>query len=166
MFDAALKLRRIPEVIHIFQLAQLQLPESDEIALIVKSILDQGEHIYLSPRAQAVGLYNPLIKQAHKELDEGKLNEAMTTYLKAHDEEGPNSEIYSGLGIISFYQKRFSDATSLFTESIKLCPYDPDAYLNLLDAAKECGKIDDAKKLYETYKNEVPALADIAEHFQ
>ena len=166
LFDAALKLKRIPQVKSLFEKAAALLKDSDELQLIVKSIQEQGEAIYLTPRAQAVGIYNPLIKEAHTLLEDGQLYKAMETYLRAHDQEGPNSEIFSGLGIISYYQKRYEDAYTLFAESIKLCPYDPDAYLNLLDAAKESCKLSDAKEIYEHYAKDIPALAAVAEHFQ
>jgi len=166
LFDAALKLKRIPQVKPLFEKAAALVKDSDELQLIAKSIQEQGDAIYLTPRAQAVGIYNPLIKEAHTLLEDGQLFKAMETYLRAHDQEGPNSEIFSGLGIISYYQKRYEDAYTLFAESIKLCPYDPDAYLNLLDAAKESNRLGEAKELYEHYAKDIPALSAVAEQFQ
>ena len=99
-------------------------------------------------------------------LEDGQLNQAMEQYLLVNDEEGPNAEVFNGLGIISFYQKRYKDAFTLFFESIKLNPLDPDTYLNFLDAAKECGNLEAAKKLFELNSTEFPELKKIAPEFE
>lgn len=166
LFDAALKLKRAPDALPLFEKAIDSVTDKEELSLIIQSIKEQGDTIYYTPRAQAVGIYNPLINEAHKLLEDGQLNKAMERYLQANDQEGPNAEIFSGLGIISYHQKRYDDAYTLFAESIKLCPYDPDAYLNLLDAAKDCNKLSEAREIFSTYVKEVPALQAIAHAFE
>lgn len=166
LFDASLKLRRIDEVLPIFKKTLEIDPDNKEIQILVESIEKQGDEIYTSERALNIGIYNPRVEEANKLLEEGLLNSAMEKYLEINDKEGPNAETFCGLGIISYYQKRYKDAFTLFFESIKLNPTDPDTYLNFIDAAKECGLVEDAKKVYELYCKDFPALKKIAPKFE
>gem|GEM_PF-762792 len=166
LFDAAIKLKRVQKALPVFKKALALDPENEEIKAIVESIEQQGDEIYSSKRALVVGVHNPLIEEAHTLLEEGQLNQAMTKYIEINDVEGPNAEVFSGLGIISFYQKRYKDAFTLFFESIKLNPMDTDSYLNFLDAAKECGNEEAARKLYEHNCREFPELRQIEEEFE
>lgn len=165
LFDAALKLRRVKESLPHFKKALELDPGNEEIAIIVESIESQGDDIYTSERALSIGIYNPQIEEANKLLEDGQLQSAMEKYLAVNDAQGPSSEVFNGLGIISYYQKRYKDAFSLFYESIKLNPLDADTYLNFIDAAKECGYVEDAKKVYELYCKEFPALKKIEDEF-
>ncbi|MFP4417059.1 MAG: tetratricopeptide repeat protein [Fibrobacterota bacterium] len=165
-FDAGLKLRRIEQVLPFLQKALAANPELEEIRILAESIESQGEEIYSSERAMKVGVYNPRIEKANGLLEEGKLNEAMAEFLAINDTEGPSAETFNGLGIISYYQQRYKDAFSLFFESIKLNPTNKDAYLNLLDAARQTGNVEDAKKIYDLYAQEFPALKEIEEEFE
>jgi len=90
----------------------------------------------------------------------------MELFLKSNDEEGKSAPAFNGLGIISFYQKRYDDAYMLFLESIKLNPADAETHLNLLDAAKQTGRNDEAKKVFEVCRKEYPDLEKIAGEFE
>lgn len=166
LFDAALKLRLIDDALPVFKKALEMNPENEEIKAIVDGIKEQGDEIYVSKRALIVGVYNPSVEEAHNLLEDGQLHQAMERYLQINDEEGPNAEVYNGLGIISFYQKRYKDAFTLFFESIKMNPLDSDTYLNFLDAAKECGNLEAARKLFEMNSTEFPELKKIAPEFE
>lgn len=165
LFDAALKLQRINDALPVFKKALEIAPDNEETGVIVESIETQGEDIYTSERALSIGIFNPRMDEAHKLLEDGQLNTAMEKYLAINDDEGPQSEVFNGLGIISFYQKRYKDAFTLFYESIKLNPISRDAYLNLVDAAKECGLVEDAGKIYDVYCDKIPSLKKIEEEF-
>lgn len=165
LFDAAIKLRRVDEVEPLCERALHVNPELDEIKIILESIREQGDDIYLSERALTIGTHHPKIEEGNRLLEEGQLLKAMETYLSVNDTEGPNAEAFCGLGIISYHQKRFSDAYTLFLESIKLNPVLPDTFLNLLDAAQGCDKLDEARKIYRIYAQEFPALRSIAADF-
>jgi hypothetical protein len=54
----------------------------------------------------------------------------------------------------------------LFMESLKLNPLDFDTHLNLLDAGKACGRVDDVKKIFDIYRKELPELEEIAPEFE
>ncbi len=165
-FDAGLKLRRIDQVLPFLKEALSKNPDLQEISILAESIETQGDEIYSSERAMKVGVYNPRIEQANALLEEGKLNEAMAEYIAINDTEGPSAETFNGLGIISYYQQRYKDAFSLFFESIKLNPTNNDTYLNLLDAARQTGNVDDAKKIYNFYAEEFQSLKEIEEDFK
>lgn len=165
LFDAALKLGCVNNALPIFKKALEVDPDNEEAKVIVEGINEQGEEIYSSKRALIVGIFNPRVEEANKLLDDGQLNQAMERYLQVNDEEGPNAEVFNGLGIISFYQKRYKDAFTLFFESIKLNPLERDTYLNFLDAAIECGNLEAAKKLYELNSKEYPELKTIETEF-
>jgi tetratricopeptide (TPR) repeat protein len=166
LFDAALKLHRIDQVLPIFKKAIESDPNLDEIKVIIQSIEDQGEGIYQSERALMIGSTNPLLEEGGKLLEEGKINEAMAKFLESNDTMGPNAGAFCGLGIVSYYQKRYSDAYSLFLESIKLNPIDPDTFINLLDSAKNCDKVEDAKKIFLIYAEKFPALKSLEKEFE
>jgi tetratricopeptide (TPR) repeat protein len=166
LFDASLKLKRVNEVLPLFEQALAASPSLEEIKVIRDSIVNLGDDIYFSNRALEIGPYSPAIEEADRELEAGNLFKAMELYLKANDTEGPSAAAFSGLGIISFYQQRYSDAFVLLVESIKLNPSNPETFLNLLDAAKECGKIPEAKEVFATCRKEFPALEEIAAEFE
>jgi tetratricopeptide (TPR) repeat protein len=166
LFDAAIKLRKIKEILPIIENSLQLNPTQDEIRVIYDGIIEQGDKIYSSRRAISIGFYSPINEEAEKELESGNLLKAMELFLKSNDQEGPNAAAYCGLGIISYYQQRYQDAYTLFFESIKLNPSDPDTYLNLLDAAKECKLIAKAKELFDLYKNQFPELETVAQEFE
>ncbi|HON10862.1 MAG TPA: tetratricopeptide repeat protein [Chitinispirillaceae bacterium] len=166
LFDASLKLRKVEEALPYFEKALQVNPDLGEIRIIRDSIVQQGQDIYTSKRALSIGFYSPLIEEAEKELEAGNLFKAMELFLRANDVEGPSAKAFCGLGIISYYQKRYQDAFTLFLESIKLNPSDPDTYLNLLDAAKECDLVGDAIKVYQAYRPDFSSLESISEEFE
>ena len=165
LFDAALKLRKIREISQLFEDAYAISPEIEEIAVLRESINEQGDEIYRSRRAFAVGVYNPVLEEAKKELESGNLYKAMELFLQVNDKEGPNPEAFCGLGIISYYQERYNDAFVLFSESLKLNPTDQETFLNLLDAARACDRLKDAQDLFAAFRNEFNELAVLDEHF-
>jgi tetratricopeptide (TPR) repeat protein len=166
LFDTALKLRRIPAALPLFEKALAMNPALEEIRIIANSIRQQGDGIYESERGLLIGTYNPRIEDANRLLDERKMFAAMEKYLNVLDDEGPNAEAFSGLGIISYYQKRYDDAYSLFLQSIKCNPTSRENFLNLLDAAKSCGKEADARMVYNGYRERFSALEGIAAEFK
>ena len=64
-----------------------------------------------------------------------------------------------------FYCERYKDAFTLFFESLKINPTDADTFINLLDAAKNSDNVDDAKKIFNAYYKEFPALESIKDIF-
>jgi len=166
LFDAALKLRRINEALPYFETAINGNPLLEEIRVIRDCIISQGDGIYKSERGLVVGVYNPRVEEAQKLLEDAKILPAMEKFLKIYDEEGPSAEVLSGLGIVSYYQQRYKDAFSLFFESIKLNPTSRDNFLNLLDAAKQCGTIEEAKKIFSLYVKDFPLLSVLAPDFE
>ncbi|MBD3395400.1 MAG: tetratricopeptide repeat protein [Chitinivibrionales bacterium] len=165
LFDAGLRLHRVHEILPELKRAAGLLPGQEEIKVLIESIEEQGEEIYKSERALKIGIHNPIIEEGNRLLDEGKTNEAMAKYLEANDTQGPSADAFCGLGVVSYYQKRYKDAFTLFFEAIKLNPADPDTFLNLLDAAKNCNQVHEAKKIYGLYAKEIPSLQDIAVEF-
>jgi len=164
-FDAALKLHCVADVQPLFEkAASLHLP-AEEIAVIYESILREGDGIYQSERALRIGTFNPRLDEAQALLDDGKLHEAMAEYLKINDEEGPSARVFSGLGVISYYQRRYGDAFTLFVEAIKLDPTAYENFFNLLDAAKACGKENHAREIFALYVKHFPFLKDIEQEF-
>ncbi len=165
LFDAALKLKKINEVAPYFEKAYSLNPQVEEIKILRDSILEQGDAIYTSRRALSVGVYSPIIEEARRELEAGHLHRAMELFLQSNDREGPSADAYCGLGIISYYQQRFEDAFVLFIESIKLNPTEKDTYLNLLDAARSCNRLSEAKSVFENYRKDFPELAVLDQEF-
>jgi tetratricopeptide (TPR) repeat protein len=166
LFDASLKLRSVKEIMPLFEKALSIKPDNDELRVIYDTVKKNGDDIYVSQRALAIGMYSPLIEQANKALQSGDMQKALDLYLKSNDEEGESAEAFCGLGIISFHQERFRDAFMLFVESIKLNPMDTDTFLNLFDAAKKCGLASTALEIYNAYRKEFPVLETISDTFE
>jgi tetratricopeptide (TPR) repeat protein len=164
-FDASIKLKKVAETLSYFEEALRRNPSLEEIRIIRDSIVSLGDDIYFSHRALGIGVYSALVEEAEKELEAGNLFKAMEKFLKANDEEGPSAAAFCGLGIISYYQQRYVDAYTLFIESIKLNPSNPDVFVNLLDAAKACDKVSNAKEIFETCRKEYPVLEKVAREF-
>ena len=166
LFDAGLKLKKARDLLPVFNLALEINPDLEEIAIIRDSIRDQQDsEIYQSERALRIGTWNPLIDEGNKLLEEGKIYDAMEKFLKVNDTDGPSAEAFQGLGIISFYQKRYDDAFSLFVESLKINPMCVDTYLNLIDAARASSKMELARKIFGLYLKEIPWLETIKPEF-
>ncbi len=165
LFDAALKLKRVAEVKSIFENALTINPNLEDIRAICNSIASLDNDIYLSKRALSLGFSSVYIEDGKKELESGNYYAAMDKFLKSNDIDGPNAPAFCGLGIISYYQQRYQDAFSLFVESIKLNPSDPETYLNLLDASNKIGRKNAAKEIFTIYKDDFPELDSIANHF-
>ncbi|HEX2959945.1 MAG TPA: hypothetical protein VHO70_24125 [Chitinispirillaceae bacterium] len=165
LFDAALKLRKIAEIIPLFELAVQSNPLLEDVAIILEQMKVQGEDIYICKRALQIGIFSPLIDEAKKALKRGNDIDALDLFLKSNDTEGPSAAAFCGMGIVAFNQKKYLDAMSLFMESLKLNPLDFDTYFNLLDAGKACGRVDDVKKVFEIYRKELPELDEIAPEF-
>lgn len=166
LFDATLKLHRVREMVPLLEKALSINPHNEELKVLQEAIQKEGDGIYSSERGLHIGRHNPRIDEAQALLEEGKLNLAMEKYIKINDEEGPSAKVFSGLGVISFYQQRYSDAFSLFMEAIKLNPTSREDFLNLLDAAKACGKAADAKKIFKVYQQNFSTLDAIAGEFE
>ncbi len=165
LFDAALKLRKIDEVSPLFNTAIEMNPLLNDVRIIYETIISMKDEIYQSKRALSIGFFSPILGEAEKLLEDGNYNAAANKFLESVDTDGPNGPAYCGLGIISFYKQKFHDAYSLFIESIRLSPVDPETYLNLLDVAKEIGKTDVAKEIFNVYRKEFPELEGIAQRF-
>ncbi len=165
LFDAALKLKKIDEIRPIFKVAIETNPSLEEVVVMLEQMELQGNDIYLCKRALQVGTWSPLIDEAKKTLEKGNYTDALALFLKSNDTEGPSAEAFCGMGIVAFYQKKHLDAIALFIESLKLNPLDFDTHLNLLDAGKACGRIDEVKKIFEIYRKELPELEEIAPEF-
>ncbi len=166
LFDAALKLRKIDEIAPMFRKAAELAPENEEVKVISDAITEQGEDIYVSERGLMIGSYNAKIQEADRLVEEGQLYKAMQLYLEVNDTEGPNADAFGGLGVVSYYQERYKDAFTLFVESIKINPLNADMYRNLIDAAREAGLAEEAKKIFETYHKEFPALDPLQPEFE
>lgn len=166
LFDAALKLKKIDEIRPIFEIAVQINPALEEVAVILEQIQLQGNDIYICKRALQLGIWSPLIDEAKKTLEKGNYTDALALFLKSNDTEGPSAAAFCGMGIVAFYQKKHLDAMTLFIESLKLNPLDFDTHLNLLDAGKACGRVDEVKKIFEIYLKELPELEEIAPAFQ
>jgi len=166
LFDAALKLRRIEDALPLFEKALKVNPDLEEIQVLYNGMKEEGENIYSSERALKIGAYNPEVEEANALLKDGNYMEAMEKYLQINDTQGPNAEVFCGLGIVSYYQQRYDDALTLFYESIKLNPANSDIFLNFLDAAKKCDKEDLAKSIFAVYLKEFPFLESIKSEFE
>ncbi len=165
LFDASLKLRKVQEILPLLENALMIDPSLEEIKTIRDSVIEQNNNIYFSPKALSIGVYSPILDEAEKELVSGNLLKAMELFIKSNDSEGPNARAFGGLGIICYHQKKFEDSLSLFLESIRLNPLDSEMFENLLDAAKECNKVDYAREIFNLYRKEFPTLEEIASQF-
>lgn len=161
LYDASLKLRRAHLILPLLKKGVSQKPEDEELKILADSIEEQGDDVYLSERALNIGYYHPKVKEANELIENGELNQAMELLMQVNDQEGPNADIFSALGVISYYQKRYQDAFSLFFESIKLNPLSSDSFLNLMDAAVECKLADEAWRLFDACLKEFPSLKDV-----
>lgn len=166
LYDAALKLKRAHLILPFLKNGVSLNPEDEELKILADSIELQGDDVYLSERALNIGFFHPKINEANTLIENGELNKAMEILMEVNDQEGPSAEVFTSLGVISFYQKRYKDAFSLFFESIKLNPLTSDTFLNLMDAALECDLVDDAWKLFDACSAEFSSLLEIKEELE
>lgn len=161
LYDASLKLRRAHLILPLLKKGLSQSPDDEELKILYESIEKQGDDVYQSERALNIGFYNPKVEMANELIENGELNRAMELLMEVNDQEGPNADVFSALGVISYYQKRYKDAFSLFFESIKLNPLSSEAFLNLMDAAVECNLEDEVWRLFNACSEEFPVLEQL-----
>lgn len=161
LFDLALKTRRIAEVRDMLLKTASCHPQDEELEDIALGLHNDGEDVYFCARALQQGYYHPDLEKADNLVAKGLLAEASVLYFKVMDQQGELAEIYNGLGVINFYEKRYSDAFALFTEALKLNPINRDMFMNLFDAARECGQLKHSIDIYYTCRKEYPQLAEL-----
>ncbi len=161
LFDLALKTRRIEEVRDLLLQAAALLPSNEELEDIALGLHEEGDNIYFCGRALQQGYYHPDLAEADALVLDGKLVEASALYFKVLDEQGDLAEVYNGLGVINFYEKRYSDAFALFTEALKRNPCNKDMFMNLFDAAHETDQVKHAVDIYYTCRKEYPQLVEM-----
>ncbi len=161
LYDSSLKLRRAHLILPFLKQGLSQKPDDEELSVLIESIETQGDDVYLSERALNIGFYHPKVKLANELIENGELNQAMELLMEINDQEGPNADVFSALGVISYYQKRYKDAFSLFFEAIKLNPLSPDSFLNLMDAGVECDLSEEAWRLFDACAEEFPVLKEL-----
>lgn len=158
LFDASLKLHKIEENRDIFLNAPNTVDNDDEVNEIARGIIDEGDDIYFCIRALAEGAYYTEIEEANDLVENNKLDEATLKFLDFIESNGATAEAYNGLGVISYYQKRYNDAFTMFFESLKLNPINRDTFLNFFDVAKLCNKLDKAFEIFAVYRETYPHL--------
>ena len=78
----------------------------------------------------------------------GRTAEAREQYLKAL-QLGPSVASWSNLGMLDYFEGRFSDAARAYEEAEKLRPRDATTHRNLGDAYLAMGRRDDATQAYK-----------------
>jgi tetratricopeptide (TPR) repeat protein len=81
--------------------------------------------------------------------------EAASILLTILDEDPKNCKAYNNLGIISWNQKNWSDAHSLFKHAVDCDNTNGDAIVNLFDASLKLHKIEDDKEIFLNAPNTV-----------
>lgn len=161
LLDAALKLHKIDDVKEIFEKAAADNPENDEITEIYRAISTPDNDIYLSVRALTIGYWHPLIEEGDNHIKNGEYIEAAKAYIEHIEKIGACAEAYNGIGIVEFNAKEYEQAFWLFFDALKINPLNNDTFLNMFDAAVECGQQETALQAYETLVKEYPQLEEI-----
>ena len=161
LLDSAFRLHKIDEIKPILDKAAADNPENRDFAEISKAINDPENDIYQSIRALTIGYWHPLIEEGDNLIKEGEYLEAARAYLDHLENVGICAGAYNGLGIVQFNAKEYKEAFGLFFEALKLNPLNTDTFLNLFDAAVECGLQETALEAYEILVKQYPHLEEI-----
>ncbi len=161
LFDLALKTHKIDEVRDMLVKASDLLPYDAELEDIALGLREDGDDIYYCGRALQQGYYHPDLANADALVGEGKYPEASALYFKVLDEQGELAEVYNGLGVINFHEKKYLDAFTLFTEAIKLNPINRDMFMNLFDSAQVSDMVKNSIDIFYTCRKEYPQLEEI-----
>ncbi len=89
-----------------------------------------------------------LVSEANDFYEKGDFDTARNLFLKAQGLDDSISEVYNGLGIISFHDNNHTDALQLFRKALELNPTDTDIANNIIDVLeKACAQDQVAKCL-------------------
>ncbi len=159
IFDAALKLKKVPEIKPILEKAIDKNPLLRNATEILSQIKMRGDKIYDIDHYGQIDPSHKLNLEGRALLDDLKLNEATLKFLDSLDKNGKNSDAYCGLGIIQFYRAEYEDAFSLFSLAVSLNPLSQDALLNLYDAALKLGTTEMVRPYLENALEIDPGLS-------
>ena len=97
---------------------------------------------------QGISQIESLIKNIEQSVDEGKLVEILSLINEiASVYQG--APLYNILGVIEFYNKNIEKAYQFFYKSATLNPLNEDVIYNLTDVAKQLGKQEEVKGLFD-----------------
>lgn len=149
IFDVALRLHKVEEIIPVLKQAVQMRPELSDISSILAEIERKGADIYNIRNYENIDPMEEKFKKAEAHLEAGELNQATLCYLDVVDRKPYHDRAYNGLGIIAFYRGNYSDAYSLFRYAVELNPLNVDSIINWYDAAKKLNRELDVKPYLE-----------------
>ncbi|MFH0921106.1 MAG: glycosyltransferase [Fibrobacterota bacterium] len=161
IFDAALRLKRMPEAVPLFTAALDANPTLRDAREMLAQIKLRGDRIYDIAHYSQIDPGLQLNLDGKALLEEMKLNDATLKFLDAIEQHGENSDSFCGLGIIQFYRQEYQDAFRLFGRATDLNPLSQDALVNLWDAALmlECAEL--ARPRLQNALDVDPTLSDV-----
>ena len=110
---------------------------------LIRLIPQQTDPLRIKPNLAAVH-----IKMGTALKRQGKINEAVDSFLKASRINPDMSEAYFELGVIFHNQRKTNEAINNFSKALKINPDMPEAHYNLGVIFLEQGKTDDAIKKF------------------
>ena len=149
LFDTALRLKRVQEILPVLRHAVQMRPELSDISAILAKIEQKGEEIYSVENYDHIDPTEEIFKKGLSYLESGELNKATLSFLDAIDRKSYHDRAFNGLGMIAFYRGNYNDAYALFRHSVELSPLNADAVLNWYDAAKRLNRQLDVKPFLE-----------------
>ncbi len=149
MFDTALKLRRVEQIVPLLRKAVQMRPELADISAILAQIERKGPTIYDLNNFDDFDVVEESYKKGLTHLEAAQLPQASRYFLEVVDGKPYHDRAFNGLGVIAYYRGNFADAFALFQHAVQLNPLNVDAVLNWYDTAKKMNRILDVKPYLE-----------------
>ncbi|MFH1760526.1 MAG: hypothetical protein ABIA63_05435, partial [bacterium] len=118
IFDAALNLKKIKEILPLVQKAIRAEPSLKDVKVVEREILSRGEKIYENKNYQALAQSSILVEQGFKLLDELKIDQATLKFLDELEINPESSRAFNGLGMIAYYRGMLTEAFTFFNRSL------------------------------------------------
>lgn len=149
LFDAALKLRRVEEIVPVLRQAVQLRPELSDISSILAQIERKGKEIYTLNNFDDFDTVEEVYRKGIDYLEAVQLAQASRCFLDVVDRKPYHDRAFNGLGVIAYYRENFPDAFALFQHAVELNPLNVDAVLNWYDAAKRLNRTQEVKPFLE-----------------
>lgn len=149
LFDAALKIKKVEEIVPVLRQAVQMRPELSDVSSILAQIDALGPSVYSIENFDSIDETEEIYRKGVAFLEAVELNQATLCFLDVVDKKPYNDRAFNGLGVIAFYRKNYSDAYALFHHAVQLNPLNADAILNLFDTAKKLNKEEEVRPYLE-----------------
>ncbi|MDB5047410.1 MAG: hypothetical protein JWO30_481 [Fibrobacteres bacterium] len=160
-FDTAIVLGDMGMFAPCLENALASAPNHVQASAMRRHIQAQGLAIHCFKSFDELEANAAALRKAETALEQARQGDAINIYLEALKIQPQNPQVFNGLGIIAFSEKRYGDAFGLFDAAAGLHPTDQDILLNFWQCAQALRREGEVLPKLRNSLERNPALEDI-----